>query len=89
LIGGRYRTYSPTKSHLLEEIAPAYKEAFIQALYSMAKAGIHAFTQHLAMELADARIRVNAIGRPELSRPPVLPLRPIRSIPTREGGSHG
>jgi len=30
--------------------------------YSMAKAGIHAFTQHLAMELADARIRVNAIA---------------------------
>jgi NAD(P)-dependent dehydrogenase (short-subunit alcohol dehydrogenase family) len=30
--------------------------------YSMAKAGIHAFTQHLAMELADAKIRVNAIA---------------------------
>jgi NAD(P)-dependent dehydrogenase (short-subunit alcohol dehydrogenase family) len=30
--------------------------------YSMAKAGLHAFTQHLAMELADARIRVNAIA---------------------------
>jgi NAD(P)-dependent dehydrogenase (short-subunit alcohol dehydrogenase family) len=30
--------------------------------YSMAKAGIHALTQHLAMELADAKIRVNAIA---------------------------
>jgi NAD(P)-dependent dehydrogenase (short-subunit alcohol dehydrogenase family) len=30
--------------------------------YSMAKAGLHAFTQHLAMELADHRIRVNAVA---------------------------
>lgn len=30
--------------------------------YSMAKAGLHALTQHLAMELADHNIRVNAIS---------------------------
>lgn len=30
--------------------------------YSMAKAGLHAFTQHLAMELADYNIRVNAVS---------------------------
>ena len=30
--------------------------------YSMAKAGLHALTQHLAMELADDRIRVNAVS---------------------------
>ena len=30
--------------------------------YSMAKAGLHAFTQHLAMELADDKIRVNAVA---------------------------
>ncbi len=30
--------------------------------YSMAKAGLHAMTQHLAMELADYRIRVNAVS---------------------------
>ena len=30
--------------------------------YSMAKAGLHAFTQHLAMELADDGIRVNAVS---------------------------
>lgn len=30
--------------------------------YSMAKAGLHAMTQHLAMELADHNIRVNAIS---------------------------
>lgn len=30
--------------------------------YSMAKAGLHALTQHLAMELADLKIRVNAVS---------------------------
>ncbi len=30
--------------------------------YSMAKAGMHAMTQHLAMELADSGIRVNAVS---------------------------
>ncbi|WP_111979055.1 SDR family NAD(P)-dependent oxidoreductase [Algibacillus agarilyticus] len=30
--------------------------------YSMAKAGLHAFTQHLAMELAEYNIRVNAVA---------------------------
>lgn len=30
--------------------------------YSMAKAGLHSLTQHLAMELADDNIRVNAVS---------------------------
>jgi NAD(P)-dependent dehydrogenase (short-subunit alcohol dehydrogenase family) len=30
--------------------------------YSMAKAGLHSLTQHLAMELADNKIRVNAVS---------------------------
>lgn len=30
--------------------------------YSMQKAGLHSLTQHLAMELADAKIRVNAVS---------------------------
>lgn len=30
--------------------------------YSMAKAGLHSLTQHLAMELASSRIRVNAVS---------------------------
>ncbi len=30
--------------------------------YSMAKAGLHAMTQHLAMELSDYNIRVNAVS---------------------------
>ncbi len=30
--------------------------------YSMAKAGLHSLTQHLAMELAEHKIRVNAVS---------------------------
>lgn len=38
--------------------------------YSMAKAGLHAMTQHLAMELADHGIRVNAVS-PAVVRTPI------------------
>jgi len=37
-------------------------EATPSSAYSMAKAGLHALTQHLAMELAYAKIRVNAVA---------------------------
>lgn len=37
-------------------------EATPSSAYSMAKAGLHAMTQHLAMELASHRIRVNAVS---------------------------
>jgi NAD(P)-dependent dehydrogenase (short-subunit alcohol dehydrogenase family) len=37
--------------------------------YSMAKAGLHALTQHLAMELADANIRVNAVAPAVVATP--------------------
>ena len=37
--------------------------------YSMAKAGLHALTQHLAMELAEANIRVNAIAPAVVNTP--------------------
>ena len=38
--------------------------------YSMAKAGLHSLTQHLAMELADQRIRVNALS-PAVVKTPI------------------
>jgi len=38
--------------------------------YSMAKAGLHALTQHMAMELADHNIRVNAIS-PAVVKTPI------------------
>ncbi|GGP27463.1 SDR family NAD(P)-dependent oxidoreductase [Silvimonas amylolytica] len=37
-------------------------EATPSSAYSMAKAGLHALTQHLAMELAGKQIRVNAVS---------------------------
>lgn len=38
--------------------------------YSMAKAGLHALTQHMAMELADMNIRVNAVS-PAVVKTPI------------------
>lgn len=38
--------------------------------YSMAKAGLHSLTQHLAMELAEANIRVNAVS-PAVVKTPI------------------
>ena len=38
--------------------------------YSMAKAGLHALTQHMAMELAEHNIRVNAVS-PAVVRTPI------------------
>jgi len=40
------------------------------AAYSMAKAGLHALTQHLAMELAENNIRVNAVS-PAVVKTPI------------------
>jgi NAD(P)-dependent dehydrogenase (short-subunit alcohol dehydrogenase family) len=43
--------------------------AIPSSAYSMAKAGLHAMTQHLAMELARYRIRVNAVAPAVVSTP--------------------
>lgn len=37
--------------------------------YSMAKAGLHSLTEHLAMELADHKIRVNAVSPAVVATP--------------------
>src|SRR5437763_1337881 len=37
--------------------------------YSMAKAGLHALTQHLALELAAHKIRVNAVSPAVVATP--------------------
>jgi len=37
--------------------------------YSMQKAGLHSLTQHLAMELADDQIRVNAVSPAVVNTP--------------------
>ncbi|QUY41964.1 SDR family NAD(P)-dependent oxidoreductase [Acaryochloris marina] len=37
-------------------------QATPSSAYSMAKAGLHSLTQHLAIELADKKIRVNAVS---------------------------
>ena len=39
------------------------------SVYSMQKAGLHSLTQHLAMELADANIRVNAVSPSVVATP--------------------
>ena len=44
-------------------------QATPSSAYSMAKAGLHALTQHLAMELADANIRVNAVAPAVVNTP--------------------
>jgi NAD(P)-dependent dehydrogenase (short-subunit alcohol dehydrogenase family) len=44
-------------------------QATPSSAYSMAKAGLHAMTQHLAMELAGAGIRVNAVSPAVVATP--------------------
>jgi len=44
-------------------------QATPSSAYSMAKAGVHSLTQHLAMELAAQNIRVNAVSPAVVSTP--------------------
>jgi NAD(P)-dependent dehydrogenase (short-subunit alcohol dehydrogenase family) len=66
-------------------------QATPSSAYSMAKAGLHALTQHLALELASAGIRVNAVS-PALVDTPIfegfLPPEQIRSVLQGFNGFH-
>jgi NAD(P)-dependent dehydrogenase (short-subunit alcohol dehydrogenase family) len=46
-------------------------QATPSSAYSMAKAGLHSLTQHLAMELASAKLRVNAVS-PAVVETPII-----------------
>ena len=65
------------------------------AAYTMAKAGLHAFTQHLAMELAEYGIRANAVAPAVVETPAPAPSTPMgwlesaASLLKREGNSDG
>lgn len=50
--------------------------------YSMAKAGLHAMTQHLAMELAAHGIRVNAVSPAVVSTPIYEAFIPAEQVPS-------
>ena len=50
------------------------------ASYSMAKAGLHSLTQHLAMELADDKIRVNAVAPAVVETPVYESFIPVEEV---------
>jgi NAD(P)-dependent dehydrogenase (short-subunit alcohol dehydrogenase family) len=57
--------------------------------YSMAKAGLHALTQHLAMELAPHRIRVNAVSPAVVATPVYEAFIPKAQLPEALAGFNG
>lgn len=54
--------------------------------YSMAKAGLHALTQHLAMELASHNIRVNAVSPAVVATPIYQGFIPKEQVPAALAG---
>jgi NAD(P)-dependent dehydrogenase (short-subunit alcohol dehydrogenase family) len=48
--------------------------------YSMAKAGLHSLTQHLAIELADFKIRVNAVAPAVVETPVYEAFIPVEQV---------
>lgn len=57
--------------------------------YSMAKAGLHAMTQHLAMELAGHGIRVNAVSPAVVATPIYEGFIPAAEVPQALAGFDG
>ena len=57
--------------------------------YSMAKAGLHSLTQHLALELADKQIRVNAVSPAVVETPVYEGFIPKEQVHTALQGFNG
>jgi NAD(P)-dependent dehydrogenase (short-subunit alcohol dehydrogenase family) len=57
--------------------------------YSMAKAGLHSMTQHLAMELADSNIRVNAVSPAVVATPIYETFIDPKDVPEALAGFNG
>lgn len=57
--------------------------------YSMAKAGLHSLTQHLAMELADDKIRVNAVAPAVVETPVYEAFIPVEQVKEALKGFNG
>ena len=57
-------------------------QATPSSAYSMAKAGLHALTQHLALELAKAGIRVNAVSPAVVNTPTFEGFLPKDQVPS-------
>lgn len=57
--------------------------------YSMAKAGLHSLTQHLAMELADENIRVNAVSPAVVATPIYETFIDPKDVPEALAGFNG
>lgn len=57
--------------------------------YSMAKAGLHSLTQHLSMELADDKIRVNAVAPAVVETPVYEAFIPVEQVKEALQGFNG
>jgi NAD(P)-dependent dehydrogenase (short-subunit alcohol dehydrogenase family) len=57
--------------------------------YSMAKAGLHSLTQHLAMELAEDKIRVNAVAPAVVETPVYEAFIPVEQVKEALQGFNG
>ncbi|NER82170.1 MAG: SDR family oxidoreductase [Leptolyngbya sp. SIO1D8] len=68
-----HRIIQQSKTGAIVNVGSMWAKQSIQATpssaYSMAKAGLHSLTQHLALELADKNIRVNAVSPAVVATP--------------------
>jgi NAD(P)-dependent dehydrogenase (short-subunit alcohol dehydrogenase family) len=54
--------------------------------YSLARGGLHALTRNLAIELAQHKIRVNAVARPSSPPPSTPPASALHPVSSRAAG---